>query len=45
MRGSAKIIHRPAWWYNPLIRRGWQHDGRNAHNPDDTPPMRQKIPG
>ena len=45
MRGSVHMIDRPAWWYNPLIRRGWQHDGRDPRNPEDTPTMRQKIPG
>jgi hypothetical protein len=41
---AVLIIH-PSWIYNPLIRRGWQHDGRSAYNPADTPVMPQKIPG
>jgi hypothetical protein len=44
MRGDDVRISRPGWVYNPLIRRGWQHDGRNPHNPADTPVMPQKIP-
>jgi hypothetical protein len=33
-----------SWVLNPLIRRGWQHDGRNAHNPLNPPVMPQKVP-
>ncbi|MCB1187533.1 hypothetical protein KDL29_10240 [bacterium] len=38
------IVIRPSWVYNPLIRRGWQHDGRNPHNPHEPPLMPQKVP-
>ena len=43
-QGTAPVVQ-PGWVYNPLIRRGWQHDGRNPYNPLDTPVRPQKIPG
>jgi hypothetical protein len=30
---------------DPLLRRGWQHDGRDAMNPLDPGVMPQKVPG
>ena len=40
---AVKII-RPGWFASPLIRRGWQHDGREAMNPNNPPSFPQKIP-
>jgi hypothetical protein len=30
---------------DPLLKRGWQHDGRNPTNPLNPGQMRQKVPG
>ena len=45
MHEVSVIVIRPGWVFNPLIRRGWQHDGRNPYNPEDPPIKPQKIPG
>ena len=45
MHEVSVIVIRPGWVFNPLIRRGWQHDGRNPYDPEDPPIKPQKIPG
>lgn len=44
MHGAAVKVIQPDCVYNPIIRRGWQHDSNDPMNPNDPPLMPQKVP-